>query len=168
MVAMPLYRSHSVAPEKLLVMSANILQQAFFSGPRLDAKRRYQFLESGRTVFLIKVRMEDGSELEVNLRLDRSELRGKLNFSAFRELVGNLLVAQVQKLNEKQPLNIFSNTEQQRWVFLIPAVQSAGETVNMLVLAIELSRPGELLLELMFIDPNQFEKSNSEQQSNSA
>jgi hypothetical protein len=161
MVAMPLYRTHSVAPEKLLVMSANVLQQAFFGGPRLDAKRRYQFLESGRTVFLIKVRMEDGSELEVNLRLDRSELRGKLNFSAFRELVGNLLIAQAQKLNEKQPLNVFSNTEEQRWVFLIPAVHGAGETVNMLVLAIELSQPGELLLELMFIDPSQFEQQQS-------
>ncbi|HSB95862.1 MAG TPA: hypothetical protein VLC91_05415 [Spongiibacteraceae bacterium] len=162
MVAMPLYRTHSVAPEKLLMLSANVLQQAFFAGPRLDAKRRYQFLENGRTVFLIKVRMEDGSELEVNLRLDRSELRGKLNFSAFRELVGHMLVAQAQKLNEKQPLNVFSSEEQQRWVFFIPAVHKSGDVLNMLVLAIELSRPGELLLELMFIDPKQFEQQQNQ------
>jgi hypothetical protein len=153
---MPLYRTHSVAPEKLLAMSANILHQAFFAGTRLDAKRRYQFLENGRTVFLIKVRMEDGSELEVNLRLDHSELRGKLNFSAFRQLVGQLLALQVQKLNEKQPLNIFSNDEQQRWVFLIPALHQVGDVVNMLVLAIELNQPGSMALELLFIDPSQF------------
>lgn len=155
---MPLYRNHSIAPEKLLAMSANILHQAFFVGTRLDAKRRYQFLESGRSVFLLKVGMEDGSELEVNLRLDRSELRGKLNFSAFRQLVGQLLALHTQKLNEKQALNIFSDDQQQRWVFLIPALQQSGDDMNMLVLALELKQPGVLLLELMFIDPSQFEQ----------
>jgi hypothetical protein len=158
MVVMPLYRTHSIAPEKLLTMSANILHQAFFTGMRLDAKRRYQFLESGRSVFLLKVRMEDGSELEVNLRLDCHELHGKLNFSAFRRLIGRLLTAVTQKLSEKQPLNIFSNDEQQRWVFLIPALYQTGDDVNMLVLAVELNQPGTLSLELLFIDPSQFEQ----------
>jgi hypothetical protein len=168
MVVMPLYRTHSIAPEKLLAMSANILHQAFFASTRLDAKRRYQFLENGRTVFLLKVGMEDGSELEVNLRLDRSELHGKLNFSAFRQLVGQLLALQTQKLSEKQPLNIFSNDEQQRWVFLIPALQQAGDQLNMMVLALELNQPGSLLLELMFIDPKQFEQQQKQPQQVSA
>lgn len=153
---MSLYRSHSITPEKLLTLSTNVLQQAFFAGTRLDAKRRFQFLESGRTIFLIKLRLDDGSELEVNLKLDRTELRGKLNFSAFRQLVGQLVVACVERLNNKQPLNIFANEEQQRWVFLVPAGQQDGAVVDILVPAIELSKPGTLLLELMFIDPAQF------------
>jgi hypothetical protein len=154
---MSLYRNHSIAPEQLLTLATNVLQQAFFRGPRLEAKRRYQFLDSGRTIFLLKLRLEDGSELEVNLRLDRSEQRSKLNFSAFRQLVGRLVVECVERLNKKQPLNLFANAEQQRTVFLIPAAhQQADDVVDMLVLAVELSQPGTLLLELMFIDPGQF------------
>jgi hypothetical protein len=164
MVAMTLYRTHSIAPEKLLTLSINVLQQAFFSGPRLDAKRRYQFLENGRTIFLIKLRMEDGSELEVKLRMERSELRGKLNFSAFRQLLGRLLAAQVEQLHAGQPLNIFSNSEQQRWVYLIPALYQTGSETNMLVSALELSEPGALLMELMFIDPSQFDRQQHPQQ----
>lgn len=154
---MSLYRNHSITPEKLLTLSTNVLQQAFFAGTRLDAKRRFQFLESGRTVFLIKLRMEDSSELEVHLKLDCSELRGKLNFSGFRQLVGQLIVECTERLHKKQPLNIYANEDQQRWVFLIPAGQRADDVVDVLVPAIELSRPGTLLLELMFIDPAQFE-----------
>jgi hypothetical protein len=153
---MSLYRNHSIAPEQLLTLATNVLQQAFFRGPRLDAKRRYQFLEDGRTIFLLKLRLEDGSELEVNLRLDRTEQRGKLNFSAFRQLVGRLIVECVERLNKKQPLNLFANAEQQRTIFLIPAAHQAADAVDMLVLAVELSQPGALLLELMFIDPVQF------------
>jgi hypothetical protein len=155
-IAMSLYRNHSIAPEQLLTLATNVLQQAFFRGSRLDAKRRYQFLDGGRTIFLLKLRLEDGSELEVNLRLDRSEQRGKLNFSAFRQLVGQLVVECVDRLNKKQPLNLFANAEQQRTVFMIPAAQQADDVVDMLVLAVELSQPGALLLELMFIDPGQF------------
>lgn len=155
---MSLYRNHTIAPEQLLTLATNVLQQAFFRGPRLDAKRRYKFLDSGRTIFLLKLRLEDGSELEVNLRLDRVEQRGKLNFTAFRQLVGQLIVECVERLNKKQPLNLFANAEQQRTVFLIPAAQQADDVVDMLVLAVELSQPGALLLELMFIDPGQFEQ----------
>jgi len=155
---MSLYRNHSITPEKLLILSTNVLQQAFFAGSRLDAKRRYQFLDRGQTVFLIKLQVEDGSELEVNLRLDRSELRGKLNFSAFRQLVGQLIVECVERLNKKQPLNLMSDDAQQRSVFMIPAGQQADDQlVNVLVLGFGLTRPGALLLELMFVDPGQFQ-----------
>jgi hypothetical protein len=153
---MSLYRNHSIAPEQLLTLATNVLQRAFFQGARLDAKRRYKLIDEGRTIFLIKLRLDDGSELEVNLRLDRSEQRGKLNFSTFRQLVGQLIVECVERLNKKQPLNLFANEEQQRTLFLLPAVHRADDVVDMLVLAVEASQPGALLLELMFIDPGQF------------
>lgn len=155
---MSLYRNHSITPEKLLILSTNVLQQAFFAGARLDAKRRYQFLDRGQTLFLIKLRLDDGSELEVNLRLDRSELRGKLNFAAFRQLVGQLIVECVERLDKKQALNLMSEDGKQRSVFMIPAGQQAEDKlVNVLVLGFELTRPGTLLLELMFVDPDQFQ-----------
>ena len=153
---MALYRTQSMSSEKLLTIAANVLHKAFYDSTRLDAKRRYQFLHDGRAIFLIKLKVEDGSELDVNLSLDRSELRGKLNFSLFKQLVGRLLATYAQLLNEKQPLNTFSDEQQQRWVYLIPAAFQSSEALNMMVLAANMSQPGALTLELMFIDPEQF------------
>jgi len=153
---MALYRTQSMSSEKLLTIAANVLHKAFYDCTRLDAKRRYQFIHDGRAVFLVKLRVEDGSELDVNLSLERSELRGKLNFSLFRQLLGALLASYAKLLNEKQPLNVFADEQQQRWVYLIPAAFQSGETLDMLVLAANLSQPGALTLELMFIDPEQF------------
>lgn len=153
---MALYRNQSITSDKLLTIAANILHKSFYDCTRLDAKRRYQFVHDGHTVFLVRLKVEDGSELDVNLSLDRSELHGKLNFSLFRQLVGQLLAAYAKLLNEKQPLNIFSDDAQQRWIYLIPAAFQSGDQLNMLVLAANLSQPGALTLELMFIDPEQF------------
>jgi len=153
---MALYHTQNISSEKLLTIAANILHKAFYDCTRLEAKRRYQFLLDGRRIFLIKLQMQDGSELEVNLSLEQSELRGKLNFSLFKQLVGQLLGNYARLLNEKQPLNTFSDEEQQRWVYLIPAAFQGPEHLNMLVLSANMNEPGSLNLELMFIDPEQF------------
>jgi hypothetical protein len=158
---MTLYRTQSITPEKLLVIAANILHKAFYDCTRLEAKRRYQFLHDGRTVFLLKLRVEDGSELDVNLSLERSELRGKLNFSVFRNLIGQLLAGYAAALEKQQPLKTFSDDAQRRWVYLIPALQENAERLNMLVLAADVSRPAVLTLELMFIDPEQFRRNDT-------
>jgi hypothetical protein len=155
---MTLYRTQSITPEKLLVIAANILHKSFYECTRLEAKRRYQFLHDGRTVFLLKLRVEDGSELDVNLSLERSELRGKLNFSVFRNLIGQLLAGYAAALEKQEPLKTFSDEAQRRWIYLIPALQENTERLNMMVLAADVSRPAVLTLELMFIDPEQFRR----------
>lgn len=155
---MPLYKNQTLTPEKMLTIAANILHKAFYDCTRLEAKRRYQFLHDGRSIFLVDLRVEDGSELKVNMSLERSELRGKLNFSLFRQLIGHLLGTYAQLLNEKQPLKTFSDAEQRRWIYLIPAACQIGENLNMLVMAANVGQPGALTLELMFIDPEQFRR----------
>jgi hypothetical protein len=155
------YRTQEIVPEKLLVMAANLLHKAFYDSTRLLAKRRYQLLEEGQVVFLVKVDMEDGSQLDVNIKLDRSELRGKLNFSAFRQLIGQLLAGFATKLQEKQPLNIFSDTEQRRWLYLIPALLQTPERINVMILGADARQAGALTLELMFVDPDQFKQQSA-------
>jgi len=158
---MPLYRSQSIAPEKLLVMAANLLHKSFHDTSRMMAKRRYQLLEDGKKVFLVNVRMEDSSELQVNLTLDCSELRGKLNFSAFRQLIGRLLHGFMQKLQTQESLNMFTDEDGKRWSYLIPAVLKTEATIDMMILGADVREPGVLTLELMFIDPEQFRKAES-------
>jgi len=153
---MPLYRQQAISSEKLLTIAINLLHQAFGETTRLLAKRRFQYLEEGKSVYLADVRMEDASMLKVNVKLERSELRGRLNFSAFRQLVTRLLGACAEQIDTKQPLNIFSESDEKRWVYLIPALYQSDIAVNMLVLAVNLRQPGELTMELMFVDPEQF------------
>jgi hypothetical protein len=73
-------------------------------------------------------------------------------------MVGQLLGGYAAALDNKQPLKTFADSGQQRWVYMIPAVHQNGEEFNMLVLAIDVTRPGTLTLELMFIDPEQFRR----------
>ncbi|MDB6060444.1 MAG: hypothetical protein JWM78_547 [Verrucomicrobiaceae bacterium] len=155
---MPLYRTQSVSAEKLLTISINLLHQAFGDTTRLLAKRRFQYLENGKSVYLAHVKMEDDSQLKVNVKLERSELKGKLNFSAFRQVVAHLLGACAQQIESKQQLNTFSDTDEKRWIYLIPALYQSDVAQNMLVLGVNLRQPGELTLELMFVDPTQFQQ----------
>lgn len=163
---MALYRTQSISQDQLLAIASNILDKAFFDSSRVLAKRRYQALEKGDKVFLINVAMEDRSELAVDVRLDRAELRNKLNFGAFRDVLAQLLGATARRLKEKQSLPVFSNADNGRWAYLIPALYRGEEKRgaddsnvrdDMLILGLDARRPGKLTLELMFIDPAQFQ-----------
>lgn len=154
---MSLYRTQSISQDKLLAIAANLLDKAFFDTNRVLAKRRYQALEKGNRVFLVNMAMEGGSELQVDMRLDRTELRNKLNFSAFRDVIGQLLVAISQQLKAKQSLPVFSSEDKGRWSYLIPAVHRGTEFDDVLILGLDTRRPGTLTLELQFIDPAQFQ-----------
>ena len=150
------FRVENIAPQQLLTIGVNVLHQAFHSGPRLDAKRRYQFIMKQQPVFLLDMAMEGGGQLKVTLSMERSELRGHLNFSLFRQIVGQLLVNYTNVLNSGKPLNTFSDAQNRRWVFLHPVFCKTEQGVSALVLVADLSRIGELRLELMFVDPQQF------------
>ena len=60
---MPLYRNQTITLDKLLTISINLLHQAFGDTTRLLAKRRFQYLEGGKSVYLATVRMDDGSTM---------------------------------------------------------------------------------------------------------
>ncbi len=63
------------------------------------AKHRFQYLEGGKAIYLATVQMEDKSELKINLKLERSELKGKLNFGGFRQVIAQLLTSCVRQLD---------------------------------------------------------------------
>ncbi|MFT3930698.1 MAG: hypothetical protein QM709_10430 [Spongiibacteraceae bacterium] len=156
---MALYRTQSISQDQLLTIAANILDKAFFDSSRVLAKRRYQALEKGNRVFLINLAMEDRSELAVSVRLDSSELQSKLNFSAFRDVLAILLGATAQLLKTKQSVPVFSNGDGDtaRWLYLIPAIYRGDVREEIMVLGVDTREPGKLILELLFIDPTQFQ-----------
>ncbi len=152
------FSTHKMTSAEMLTVGANLLHKAFYDTPRDDAKRRYRALEEGRKVLLSEIGTQSGERMRATLSLDRSELRGKLNFSLLRSLVGELLNGYAQFLNDKKPLNTFSDEKRKRCVYLLPAVARVDDVVDMLVLSIDLSVPGDFELALMFIDPKQFKQ----------
>jgi hypothetical protein len=150
------FQIEKMSAERLLTIGANILHRAFHDGPRLDAKRRYQFIMERQPVFLVDMTLDSGSQVRVTLSLDRNELRGRLNFSLFRQLIAQLLVNYSEALKSGRPINALSDAGNRRWVFLPPVLSGAEKELNALVLAMDLGRVGEMRLELMFLDPAQF------------
>ncbi len=153
---MALYRSYNLSQEQLLAIAANMLDKAFLDSSRVLAKRRYQALEKGNRVFLINVALEKGNEVAVDVRLNRSELRNKLNFSTFRHVVALLLGSVARVLDTKQPVQAFSSEDKGRWMYLIPAVLAGEAGEDMMILGLDTRIPGSMTLELLFIDPAQF------------
>ena len=150
------FRVEKIASEELLTVGVNILHRAFFDGPRSDAKRRFQLIMERQPVFLLNMSLGSGNETRVTLSMERSELRGRLNFSLFRQLLGQLLANYAQELESGKPLQVFSDAQGRRLVFLNPAFCNTEQGLNALVVATDLNRMAELRLELMFLDPAQF------------
>jgi len=82
---------HTLTEEQLATISANILHQTLIEVSRTVGKRLFRELESGTRIAMTKLRMEDESEVRMDLKLDCSEFRGALNFSLFRDSVLALL-----------------------------------------------------------------------------
>ena len=82
---------HTLTEEQLATISANILHQTLVEVSRTVGKRLFRELESGTRIAVTQLRMEDGSEVRMDLKLDCSEFRGALNFSLFRDSVLALL-----------------------------------------------------------------------------
>lgn len=155
-MAVSRFRTQQMAEADLLAVATNLLIKSFLECPRVEAKRRYRALDAGKRVLLTELRQDDGGRLRAVLSLDRSELRGKLNFGLLRDLVARLVSNFATALQQKQPLQSFSDGERQRLLFLLPAAVEAGDQADMLVLCLNVGQPGELGLELLFIDPEQF------------
>ena len=90
------------------------------------------------------------------LALDHSEYVGKLNFSAFREILAAHLHLIGEKLKNEENLNIFTNEETGDLLFNIPGIIQRDDEINVLVTGTEQRRAGELTIKLMFLDPANF------------
>jgi hypothetical protein len=151
-------QSQSIPRDQFLLMSVNLLHKAFLEASRTDAKNLYKALAEGTLVRLTNVQMEDKSTLGVNLSLDHSEFRGKLNFGAFRASVGALIGKVGQTLKEEQDYPMFGgNEEGSATIFGITGLTVEEQQPNVMVLASQtLDSDASVTLKLMYLDPSQF------------
>lgn len=156
------YSTQSLAPEKLLTVAANLLHKAFIDSSRAEAKRVFREIAAGKSVAVAKLAMEDGSELTVHISLDSSEMRGTPSFSRFRDIVLAMLIRIAKQIEEAQDLHLFREQESSQMLFNLPGfefseVDGQATLVNVVVLGIKQVQAGEITLNLMYLEPGQFE-----------
>ena len=158
---------HTLTEEQLATISANILHQTLIEVSRTVGKRLFRELESGTRIAVTQLRMEDGSEVRMDLKLDCSEFRGALNFSLFRDYVLALLSRLSDTLRDEESalpvmrlMDEAGQSTSERRLFGVPGVIVLDGVPNMLMMGATPS-PSEpvILIELMYIDPEQFAQS---------
>lgn len=148
----------NVKPETILAAVHQHVSALFFSSTKTDAKQAYNDLRSGKHLPLLEISSGDLGSVVGVLALDCSEFVGKLNFSTFRDALASHLNRIAEKLKNEEDLNILSSEETGSMLFHIPGLVHVDDQSNVLVTAIEQSKAGELIIKLMFIDPDNYRK----------
>ena len=145
-----------VQPQQLLVAIREHLTNAFFRQPKTDAKKLFMQISRGEHIPFLEISSSDKGDVTGNLALDFSEYIGKLNFSAFRDILGAHLKLVSEKLENEENLNIFTNEQTGDILFNIPGILERDQAVNILVTGVEQRKAGELTIKIMFLDPANF------------
>ncbi|MFT5887250.1 MAG: hypothetical protein ACI9BO_000054 [Zhongshania sp.] len=152
----------SIDSPSVLAIAVTLFKSCLLDCGRTEAKRHFRDLDSAKILYLSEMAMSDKSQLKVKLELMSQEFRGQLNFSAFREHLLFLVAELVKVINAKSEPIVMSDNSGLQLMFNIPALSNIDGVMNALVLGANLGNEGELLLQLMFIDPDQFLQSSTE------
>lgn len=147
--------------QQFTTMAANMLYSGFVRRNKVDAKRDFKKLNSGGLVSVgTFTRKEDDAKLKLMLALDASEFKGVLTFHLFKKSLEQLLrnIALFQK--EKRDAQTFTNKETGQVVVFIPGIIDDDGTLNVLVMGME-PLEDAVAVKLMYLDPDQFQKQKS-------
>lgn len=140
----------------VLAVAVSLFKTCLIDAGRTEAKRHFKELEAGRELFLTEIAMPDKSTLRVRLQLMAQEYNGQLNYSAFKSQLQMLSAELVKVVQAKSEPIVMSGDNGRQLMFNIPAISHIDGEFNAFVLGADLRRRGELVLQLMFIDPNQY------------
>jgi len=148
----------NISPEQMLTAIHAQLSDHFFDATKTTAKQTYTQLINGERLPLLEISSPEHGQVIARLALDVSEFIGKLNYTTFRDALTSHLNRIGETLKNKEKLNIFTSEETGAMLFNIPGLVQTDEQVNVLVTGVEQSKPGEIVIKLMFLDPDNFTK----------
>ncbi len=159
----------TLTDEQFATISVNVLHQTLIDVSRTVGKRVFRELEAGTRVALTKLRMEDGGQVRLDLTLDHTEFRGALNFSLFRDSVLALLAKMTETLKDEgtplpalRMMDASGQVTSERRLFGVPGLVVAEGVPNVLMMgATPSASEPVVLIELMYIDPEQFAQSDA-------
>ncbi len=160
----PHKQSVSVNLPELVGLAGNLLHTGFIKSAKDKARGVYKELKSGKVITVGAVNFSGTLEMDLKLALDVSEFKGPgLSFPAFEMALKALLKNLGGRLNNKQDLNILTSETGAILLHHPGIIRTAEAQVNVMVMTIEpTTGKKELTVRLMFVDPDQFEKKDSE------
>jgi hypothetical protein len=144
---------------RLLVVMTDVLHRTVLSVPRAQAKAIFREIEKGGVAALVRLQLEDNTELLVQLSLDASEFVGTLRFSVFKQGLDAMLHTIAARLASKsEDLNLFTDESSGQRLFLLPGVvQDEGQTHVLVMAMSDNPQKAALTICLQYLDPAQFE-----------
>ncbi|TQV74523.1 hypothetical protein FKG94_16030 [Exilibacterium tricleocarpae] len=148
-------------------LGCGVLNQMFLKQPKDKAKLAFKNLKNGKSIKLgtlnLQRKKKDTEEVvgqidvAVSLKLDRREFRGPVNFPSFQAAVQALLLRLTEHLRAKKDLNLLTDPHGAALIH-VPGVIKIDDNYNVLVMVVQPEGHNAIAINLMFIDPDQYEQ----------
>mgnify|MGYP000598552498 FL=1 len=150
---------------EVLDISAGILNNAFIKAPKDNAKLLFKEIKGGKHYPMGNLTFGKQLTVEYKLAFDYSEFVGAgFNFDIFQAALFNLLHRIHEKMSAKEKVDFL--TGENSVVINLPGVVQSnhkeGEQYNVMFMALDFPSPEQFILRLMFVDPEQFRRSDDE------
>ena len=149
------FESISLQPPQLLAAINENLNNRFYAASRAESKQAYQQLIAGQTVPFMLIGVEDGAQIQCDLKLDDSEFVGNISYSKFRKALAMMMLGIKNRLEAEQNLNLMQSDAGDT-LFNIPGVHQDEDGANVIVCGISQNGPGRAFINLMFLDPQAY------------
>lgn len=156
------YQQIDLEPARILMAVTENLNRFFYENSRDESKKLYQYLEEGKQMPFMKIDAGDAGEVFLELSMDRSEYVGKLNFGQFRKNLAMMMLGIKNKVEAEEEIRHLSS-ETGDMLFNIPGIVKNKDIVNVMVCALRPLAPGLINLQLMFLNPEQFDQAVNKQ-----
>ena len=152
----------NIDARRLFNLGANLLVAAFVNQKPDDAKKLFKELKQGASIRSGELSGEkSGVKIPVKLELDRSEYKGQFNYPNFELSLKAMLQkfqTEVRKDKELKDLRTLTNDATGGIVFNLPTGVEIDGNINVMMLCME-PHQDSLIVRLMFVDSDQFQKS---------
>lgn len=158
---------------QVLDLGCGILHQAFIKQSPDKAKVLLKDLKNGKRISLgaltlsnknTEGEVQDSLEVPLSLELDYTEFKGGgFGFPVFEAALKAMLNQIGQTLRAKKDLNLLTNQETGGTLVHQPGVVKIGEQHNVMVIAMEPGKKENIVLRLLFVDPDQYESLRKEE-----
>ena len=142
---------------ELVNLAAKLLHRIFLDNPKDKARPIFKEIKSGTSVPLGQVTIDGQLTSDLALALDYSEFKGPgFNFDVFKTALVGILHQISEQFASRRDLNVMTSDEGTMLLHLPGMVEVSGQ-LNVLVMAFELANINNIVVKLMFLEPDQYE-----------
>lgn len=145
----------------LLTAMINLLHRTIVDANRTQAKKIFASLVDKRVVGLVRLKLESGNTLDTEVFLNAEEFVGELKFGVFRNALSAWMANAIDVCKRDEDLPLMFNESQSETLFNIPGAVVSDGQLNVMFMSIFQPAPGRLRMNLMFVDPSQFKRTDT-------